>query len=316
MPDIAVIVPTHRRPDRLRRLLDTLAAQTLDPSRWELLVIDDCSDDPAVDEVLASLTELVPCAARALRTPRNGGPAAARNLGWRTTNAPVVAFVDDDVVPDAGWLRAGLAEFEDAALGVLQGRTRVPDGVDVHALPPWSLFRLIEQSTPFFEGCNIFYRRAALEQTTGFDEQIGFYGEDVALGWQVVEAGWQRRFCADACVVHDVEIRGTSWFTRNGWLERHVVALAGRHPGFRREAFWRPWAFRKRDAAFVLAVASAAAGLRWPAAWLGVLPYMWWGRPSIRNPRFLRLCLETVAVDAARSAGQLTSAVRHRVLVV
>jgi len=174
MPDIAVIVPTHRRPDRLRRLLDTLATQTLDPSRWELLVIDDCSDDPTVDEVLGSLTELVPCAARALRTPRNGGPAAARNLGWRTTNAPIVAFVDDDVIPDAGWLQAGLAEFEDAALGVLQGRTRVPDGVDVHALPPWSVFRLIEQSTPFFEGCKIFYRRASREQTTGFDEQIGF----------------------------------------------------------------------------------------------------------------------------------------------
>ena len=34
------------------------------------------------------------------------------------------------------------------------------------------------------------------------------------------------------------------------------------------------------------------------------------------NLAFLRLCLETVAVDAARSAGQLTSAVRHRVLVV
>ena len=78
MPDIAVIVPTHRRPDRLRRLLDTLAMQTLDPSRWELLVIDDCSDDPAVDEVLASLTELVPCAARALRTLDKKGLRAMR----------------------------------------------------------------------------------------------------------------------------------------------------------------------------------------------------------------------------------------------
>lgn len=318
MPDVAVIVPTHRRPDRLRRLLDTLATQTIDPSRWELLVVDDCSDLQAVDDVLASLGDFVPCAARSLRTPHNGGPAAARNLGWRESTASVIAFVDDDVVPDPGWLEAGVDAFEDATVGVVQGETRVPDGVDVRALPPWSLWRQIEGLTPFFEGCNIFYRRAALEQTTGFDEQIGFYGEDVALGWQVVEAGWDRRFCRDAGVVHDVEIRGTGWFARNGWLEKHVVALAARHPGFRREAFWRPWAFRKRDAAFVLALASAAsaAGLRWPPALLGILPYLWWGRPSIRDRRFLQRCAETVAVDAARSAGHLTSAIRHRALIV
>jgi glycosyltransferase involved in cell wall biosynthesis len=314
--DVSVIVPTYRRADRLRRLLDTLASQTIDPSRWEVVVVDDCSADPAVDEVLASMADALPCATRALRTHHNGGPAAARNLGWRTTTAPVVAFVDDDVVPDPGWLKAGLAEFDDPSVGVVQGHTRVPEGIDVHALPAWSLFRLIEEQTPFFEGCNIFYLRAALEQTTGFDENIGFYGEDVALGWQVVEAGWERRFRTEAGVVHDVEIRGTGWFARNGWLEKHVVALAARHPGFRREAFWRPWAFRKRDAAFVVAVASALAGLRWRPAWLGVLPYLWWGRPSIREPGFLRCCVETAVVDAARSAGQLTSAVRHRVLVL
>ena len=315
MRDVTVIVPTYRRPDRLRRLIDALTAQTIDGSRWELVVVDDCSDDPAVDAIATSLADFLPCSTRWLRTPRNGGPAAARNLGWRETTAPVVAFVDDDVVPDAGWLEAVVAAFDDPTVGVVQGETRVPDGVDVHALPAWSLWRQIEGVTPFFEGCNIFYRRAALEQTTGFDEEIGFYGEDVALGWQVVEAGWDRRFCREAGVVHDVEIRGPGWFARNGWLEKHVVTLAARHPGFRREAFWRSWAFRRRDAAFVVALASAAAGLRWPPALLGVVPYLWLGRPSIRDRKFLQRCVETVAVDAARTAGHLTSAVRNRALI-
>ena len=316
MVDIAVVVPTYRRPERLRRLLGALKTQTLDPSRWELVVIDDASNDPAVETVLDTVTAVVPCRARVLRTGRNDGPAAARNLGWRTTTAPVIAFVDDDVLPDRRWLETGLAAFSNPAVGVVQGRTRVPDGIDVHALPPWALWREIDEGGPFFEACNIFYRRAALEQTAGFDEAMRWWGEDTTVGWQVVEAGWQRGFSDGAAVVHDVEQRGPRWFLRNGWLEHHVVQLAGRHPGYRREAFWRPWAFRKRDAAFVLAAASALAGLRWRPAWLGVLPYLWWGRPSVRNQRFLRLCVETALVDAARSAGHLSSAIRHRILVI
>ena len=94
--------------------------------------------------------------------------------------------------------------------------------------------------------------------------------------------------------MHDVEIRGPGWFARNGWLEKHVVTLAARHPGFRREAFWRSWAFRRRDAAFVVALASAAAGLRWPPALLGVVPYLWLGRPSIRDRKFLQRCVEII----------------------
>jgi GT2 family glycosyltransferase len=229
---------------------------------------------------------------------------------------PVIAFVDDDVVPAPGWLEAGLAAFEDPAVGVVQGRTRVPDGVNVHALPAWALWRQIEEGGPFFEGCNIFYRRDALARTSGFDEVIRWWGEDTTVGWQVVEAGWTRAFSPDAWAVHDVEVRGPGWFLRNGWLEHHVLELAARHDGFRREAFWRPWAFRRRDAAFVLAVTCAVVGLRWRPAWVGVLPYLWLGRPSVRHPRFFRLCVETVAVDAIRSAGHLAGALRHRILVI
>jgi glycosyltransferase involved in cell wall biosynthesis len=314
--EIAVVVPTYRRPDRLRRLADALAAQTLDPSRWELVVVDDCSSSPGVDRVLAELADLVPCPARALRTPANGGPAVARNVGWRSTAAPVIAFIDDDVVPDPKWLEAGLGAFDDVRVGVVQGHARVPDGVDLDQLPAWSLWRVIDGDGPFFEACNIFYRRAALEQSRGFDEELAWWGEDTTVGWQVVEAGWGRAFCSEASAVHDVVQRGPAWFLRNGWLEHHVIALAARHPGYRAEAFWRPWAFRKRDAAFTVAAVSALAALRWRPALVGVLPYLWWGRPSVRHRRFLRLCAETAAVDAVRTAGHLTGAIRHRVLVI
>jgi glycosyltransferase involved in cell wall biosynthesis len=313
--EIAVVVPTFRRPDRLRRLVSALAKQTLEPERWELVVVDDCSNDPEVDNALRELPQIVPCRATSLSTPRNGGPAVARNVGWRATNAPVIAFIDDDVVPDSRWLEAALPVFDDSRVGVAQGRTSLPDGVDWMALPPWYSWRTIQEEGAFFEGCNIFYRRAALEATTGFDEELAWWGEDTTVGWQVLEGGWTRAFAGASLGVHDVERKPLRWWLRNGLLEHHLVELARRHPGFRREAFWRPWAFRQRDAAFVLAVASLVVGLRWPLAAVGVLPYMWVGAPA-RHHRHPRALVELGLVDAARSAGQLAGAVRNRVLVV
>ncbi len=315
-PEIAVVVPTYRRADRLDRLLDALAAQTIPSERWELVVVDDSSADSEVDRVLATVSDRVPGRARVLSTDRNGGPAAARNLGWRSTDAPILGFLDDDVVPDAGWLAGGLKAFADPAVGVVQGQTRVPDGIELDKLPPWSLSREIEAAGPFFEACNIFYRRTALEAAGGFDEVMRWWGEDTALGWKVVELGWGRSFAAAASAAHDVEVRGPRWFLSNGWLEHHVVELAARHPGFRREAFWRPWAPRKRDAAFVVAVVSAAVALRWRPAALGVLPYLWWARPSIRQDRFIERSLVMLTADAARAAGHVAGAIRHRVFVV
>lgn len=314
--DIAVVVPTYRRPAGLRRLLGALARQTLPADRWELLVVDDQSKEPEVEAVLSELGDCVPATARALRTPANGGPAVARNVGWRATRAPIVAFLDDDVVPEPAWLAGGLAAFTDPDVGVVQGFTTLPQGVDQFALAAWSLWRRVEGPGPFFEACNIFYRRAALERTSGFDEELAWWGEDTTLGWQVVERGWGRAFAEEAAATHDVERRGLGWFVRNGWREHHVVALGARHPGYRAEAFWRPWAFRRRDALFALAAVSAAAGLRWRPALAGVIPYALFARPSLRKPQLLRLWGGAVAVDAARTAGHLAGALRHRTLVV
>lgn len=312
---ISVVVPTYRRPDRLSRLLDALAAQTLAAERFEVIVVDDCSGD-ATAAVLSHRARTGLVRVRALTTASNGGPAMARNAGWRAALAPLVAFVDDDCVPVPGWLAAGLAAFDDPGVGVVQGRTAVPEGVDVTDLPTWCIWRDIDRAGPFFEACNIFYRREALAAAGGFDEAIGWWGEDTTAGWAVVEAGWAGGFAAGAVAVHDVERRGAWWMIRNGLHERNVVLLAARHPGYRRDAFWRPWASRRRDAAFVLAALGALTATRWRWAALVALPYLWSARPPLQQPGFVRTGLETVAVDAARTAGHLYGALRHRILVI
>src|SRR5207248_10211948 len=94
------------------------------------------------------------------------GPAAARNAGWRAARGEVIAFTDDDTVPDPGWLRAGVAALESA--DAAWGRIRVP-----LALPPTDYERNeagLEAAE--FATANAFCRRAVLEAVGGFD--VGF----------------------------------------------------------------------------------------------------------------------------------------------
>jgi GT2 family glycosyltransferase len=314
--EVAVVIPTYQRTDDVCALLHSLTKQTLDADRFEVVVVDDCSGDATVTEVKA-LIEQVPYRLTVHQTPRNAGPAAARNLGWRATEAPLLAFTDDDCLPYAAWLEEGLRAFAgNAEAGVVQGRTGAPEGVSIEGLTDWWVWRVVEQIEPEFMACNIFYRRNVFEETGGFDEEIGWWGEDSAAAWRVIEAGWDAAFAPDAIVVHPVQRRGWGFFVRNGLAERNMIRLGVEHPGYRAAMYWRPWAYRKEDVAFVAALMGLALGTRFRPAIVLALPYLWWRRPSARSLSFFRLCLQVPVVDAARVIGHARGSWEHKVFVI
>src|SRR4051794_20237300 len=94
-PSVTVVMPTVGRPS-LDVLLDALAAAS-GPRPAELVVVD---DRPTGAPLTVDRPGLPPV--RVLRTG-GGGPARARNLGWRAARTAWVAFLDDDVIPDADW---------------------------------------------------------------------------------------------------------------------------------------------------------------------------------------------------------------------
>ncbi len=107
---VSVVVPTFRRADLLDRCLSALTAQDCDAASYEVIVADDAADDDTrrqVEEWAGS----APCAVRYVAVTGPHGPAAARNAGWRAARGEVVAFTDDDCVPDPGWVRAGAVLF-------------------------------------------------------------------------------------------------------------------------------------------------------------------------------------------------------------
>jgi len=181
-----VVIPTVGRPS-LAPLLDALAAQPA-PLPGRIWVVDDARGPSTAH--LTSHSEAKGAVIEVLRTGGRG-PAAARNAGWRASEAEWIAFLDDDVVPPDGWttaLAADLAVGERVA-GV-QGRIVVP-------LPPDRRPTDWERNVAGLERArwataDMAYRRAALAQVGGFDERFTRnYREDADLGLRIVNAGWE-----------------------------------------------------------------------------------------------------------------------------
>jgi histidinol-phosphate phosphatase family protein len=178
-PEVDIVVPTVGRPS-LQTLLGALAADAPVPGR--VLVVDDRPDRRAPLPVPA-WAQVVPGPAR--------GPAAARNAGWRAGRAEWVAFLDDDVVPEAGWFAALATDLValDHTVGGSQGRITVPLPL---ARRPTDYERDVAGlAIARWITADMAYRRAALAAVGGFDERFPrAYREDADLASRVSAAGW------------------------------------------------------------------------------------------------------------------------------
>lgn len=115
-PLFSIIVPTCGRHAQLAACLDALAGQDFPRDGFEVLVVDDGSVPP-VDDCVAPFRARLDLR---LLAQANAGPAAARNRGAAEARGYLLAFTDDDCLPDPGWL-AALSEASDAAPAALVG---------------------------------------------------------------------------------------------------------------------------------------------------------------------------------------------------
>lgn len=231
MPSISVVVPTKGRPHLLERCLAALAKQTLAAGDYEVIVVDDGPSRETFHAVeqLAGLGERIRYLEN--RGPRHG-PAAARNLGWRSANADVIAFTDDDTVPDADWLREGLAAFSDPAVAGAMGRIVVP-------LPKHPTDH--ELDTAGLEGAefataNAFYRRWALEEAGGFDERFtAAWREDADLYFTLLERGHRLVRAPFAIVIHPAREARWAESVRQQRKTQFNALLYRKHPALYRD---------------------------------------------------------------------------------
>jgi len=242
-PAVSVVVPSFDRPERLARLLERLSRQTL--RDFEVIVVEQGTGSTLPRELRL----------RHVVTPVRGA-VRARNTGIALARAELIAFVDDDCLPEPGWLEAIVTAFGDPSVVGVEGVVR-PDRPD--ASP--STVRIV--SNEGFEGygfmtANFAVRAAAARRLGGFDEIFDHphFREDTDFGWRLTELG-EVPSVPGACVVHPVlprEDDRESAAARARFFEKDPVLFEKhptRYPGLfateehyaRTEGFWD--AFRR-----------------------------------------------------------------------
>ena len=194
-----IVVPTVGRPS-LHTLLHALAEGTV-PVTARVVVVDDRpSGEPLTIAVTGLDVEVV--------RSHGGGPARARNLGWRRARTPWVSFLDDDVLPDPTWFAALLEDLTAASDDVagVQGRVRVPLPVDRDPTD-WERGTAGLADAQWITA-DLSYRREVLAAVGGFDERFPrAFREDADLGLRIT-ATRGRIVRGDRTIAHPVRPAG------------------------------------------------------------------------------------------------------------
>ena len=208
MRDVAVIIPTLRRPDSLERALRSVFTQTGSLDRVAAIVVADNDPQGSAAALIERLRAEAPVPMTYAHAPIPG-VATARNVGLSATDATLIAFLDDDETASPGWLAALLSAQTQTGADVVFGpiHGRVPDNT---GLTTTYLERFFGRDGPRetgltdqIHGCgnSLMVRATALPGHAPFDVAMNETGgEDDRLFTALSARGGRFGWAADAWV--------------------------------------------------------------------------------------------------------------------
>lgn len=240
-PALAVVIPTMGRAILIRTLESLASAEGF--ARLEVVVAGRVPDA----EVARRLQEF--CA----RHPHvrhldiqfeTGDSSRKKNEGAAATRAPLVAFLDDDVVVAPNWPRRIMEPFDDAGIGLASGPSLVPEDINLVgrlaglALSSRAAGYVAERYRRNREvnypidwdrviGCNAAYRREAFVEMGGFPADF-YPGEEMIAAFRTERAGWKLVFAPAAWVKHyPRQSLGRFWRQMWGYGATRIRLLRG-----------------------------------------------------------------------------------------
>jgi GT2 family glycosyltransferase len=240
MPELSIVIPTHRRAAILASSLAALARQDLAPDRFEAIVVADSEDEGSLGEARALE---VPFDLSLHSQPRNGA-ATARNRGASEARAPIILFLDDDMVASPGFVAEHLSRHADRSIDVVLGHfTQATDGLSDPFLASyvraWWSSRFAERVDvahrfsfdDLFSG-NFSIKRKLFFGVGGFDERFTHEhsGEDYELAIRLLKVGARFSYAPSATAIHK-DNPTIERFLHRGFADGQAHAIIARkHP--------------------------------------------------------------------------------------
>ena len=188
--DVSVLIATRNRSHLLRQTLEHLANQEVGKLRWEVIVVDNGSDDDT-PEVLETMKDRLPLVTLSEPTP---GKNRALNKGLDVARGRLYVFTDNDTLPDPHWLaelQAASCRWPDATMfgGIIEPLLppSTPDWAKKHGgLLNMTYVRYVEdqgegytQRLPYGPNMAV---RSSVFKTYQYSESIGPSGKNYPMG--------------------------------------------------------------------------------------------------------------------------------------
>jgi GT2 family glycosyltransferase len=197
-PRVSVVVCTYNGEPTLQECLEGL--RELDYPDYEVIVVNDGSTD-TTNAIVGGFGFRLICT-------ENRGLASARNTGMEAATGEIVAYIDRDARPDPHWLTHLAAAFESSRHCGIGGPNIAPadDGpvADCVANAPGGPTHVLlsDREAEHIPGCNMAFRKWALQAVGGFDPRFRSAGDDVDMCWRLRDRRWTLGFSPAAMVWH------------------------------------------------------------------------------------------------------------------
>lgn len=266
-PAMSVVIPTYNRAQLLRKCLTSLLNQSLDKRRFEIVVVDDGSNDETADMI----TELIDKTTHALRKYRqeNGFSGSARNLGVKEAYGDIILCMDDDILADPDLLKQHLElhykypELEMAVAGrVITGNSGVdimnPDSRRISGVGTTGNGDLLVDVGHFATG-NVSLKRRTIIDAGLFTPGLPRL-DDMDLAFRLKDRGLRLIYCPEAIGIHmrpldtlekvvDSGKRYGQTLAKYCWrmphCQREIASLGARFNGGWHHLIHHPWNYVK-----------------------------------------------------------------------
>lgn len=241
---VSLIIPTYNRVKALLQTLRALENQSLQREKFEVIVVDDGSTDATEAEV-KSFMNSTSVAIRYFKQA-NKKQGAARNLGIKHSQRPLLVFIGDDTVPAPDFLAEHLtyhAQKNRYGNAVVIGYTQWPKDIRV---TPFMRFigeygyqfgySLIKGEGPlpfnFFYTSNISILKSFLDELECiFEEDFTTYGwEDIELGYRLERFGMELFYNRNAVAYHYHPVDISAFCVRQLTVGRASRIFLKKHP--------------------------------------------------------------------------------------